>query len=84
MKKFTVYIIKSVEGYTYIGVTEDLEKRLNEHNNKSLSFWTKRGRLWKLIYKEEFDSIKDAYKREKYLKTGIGRKFIKDILSQRE
>ncbi len=81
MKKFVDYIIKSVEGYTYIGVTEDLEKRLNEHNNKLLSFWTKRGNLWKLIYNEEFANIKDSYKREKYLKTGVGRKFIKDILN---
>jgi predicted GIY-YIG superfamily endonuclease len=35
MKRFTVYIIKSKEGYKYTGMTEDLKKRLDEHNRKS-------------------------------------------------
>ena len=81
MKRFTVYIIKSREGYKYTGMTEDLEKRLDKHNRKSLSFWTKRGTDWKLIYKEEFDLKSDALKREKWFKTGKGRKFLNSILN---
>ena len=42
MKKYYVYVIKSIEGYHYIGMTEDLDNRLKQHNDKSLSFWTKR------------------------------------------
>ncbi len=42
MEKFTVYIIRSEEGYVYTGSTSDLTKRLYQHNNK-LSGWTKRG-----------------------------------------
>jgi putative endonuclease len=80
MKKFTIYIIKSIEGYGYTGITEDLEKRLNEHNNKLLSFWTKRGTNWKLIYKEEFNTRSEAMKREKWLKTGVGRDYLKKVL----
>lgn len=79
-KKYYVYIIKSKEGYTYTGCTEDIELRLSQHNNKSLSFWTKRGTEWKLIYKEEFDNKSDVLKREKWLKTGAGRDFIKRII----
>jgi putative endonuclease len=77
-----VYIIKSEEGYVYTGCTEDLSRRLKEHNNKSLSFWTKRGNNWKLVYKEVIDNKTDAIKREKWLKSGKGREFIKNILNK--
>jgi putative endonuclease len=81
---YTVYIIKSKEGFKYTGVTEDLERRLDEHNGKKLSFWTKRGSEWKLIYKEEFSEKSEAYKRERWFKTGNGRNYIKKILSVSE
>ena len=76
--KYYVYIIKSSEGFRYTRCTEDLQRRLKEHNNKSVSFWTKRGADWKLIYKEEFENKSEALKREKWLKTGIGRDFLKN------
>lgn len=71
-----VYIIKSIEGYVYIGSTTDLQKRLSQHRNK-LAGWTKRGNEWKLIYSEEFVEYSDARKREMWFKTGKGRDFIK-------
>jgi putative endonuclease len=77
MKIFTVYVIRSEEGFNYTGMTEDLPKRLNEHNNKSLSFWTKRGTNWKLVYSEVFDNKTDAIIKEKWLKSGVGREFLK-------
>ncbi len=79
MKKYTVYVIKSSEGFQYTGMTEDIDKRLLEHNNKALSFWTKRGSNWKIIYKEEYESKTEALKREKWLKSGVGRNYIKEI-----
>ncbi|MCH7723763.1 MAG: GIY-YIG nuclease family protein [Bacteroidetes bacterium] len=54
MKLYYVYVIESKEGFIYKGMTDNLEKRLVEHNNKTLSFWTKRGTNWKLIYNEEW------------------------------
>jgi putative endonuclease len=81
MKVFTVYVIQSIEGFRYTGMTEDLEKRLLEHNSKSMSFWTKRGTEWKLVYSEKFDNKTEALKREKWLKTGHGRDFLKKILN---
>ena len=79
---YFVYVIKSKEGFIYKGMTKDLEKRLIEHNNKTLSFWTKRGTEWKLIYSEKFPEKSEALKREKWLKTGVGREFLAKILKQ--
>ncbi len=76
--KYYVYIIKSAEGFRYTGFTEDLEKRLIEHNEKEMSFWTKRGTNWKLIYKEEFGNKSEALEKEKWFKTGVGRDFLKN------
>jgi len=76
---FTVYVIKSREGYMYTGMTEDIELRLKQHNEKLLSLWTKRGNDWKLIYKEEYEYKTEALKREKWFKTGVGREKIKQI-----
>lgn len=75
--EYFVYIIKSKVGFRYTGFTEDLKRRLIEHNNKMVSFWTRRGTNWKLIYKEEFGNKSEALKREKWFKTGVGREFLK-------
>jgi putative endonuclease len=80
---FTVYVIQSCEGYNYTGMTEDIELRLKQHNEKLLSLWTKRGNGWKLVYKEEYENKTEALKREKWLKTGVGREYLKNILTQR-
>ena len=84
MIKYYVYIIASKEGYKYTGMTEDLELRLKQHNDKTLSFWTKRGTSWQLKYKEEFDNKTDALKREKWLKSGVGRDYVKKMLDEPE
>ena len=77
---FFVYIIKSKkDGRLYKGFTNNLERRLKEHNigkNKSTSPY----KPWDLVYKEEVASREEARKREKYFKSGIGREFIKNIL----
>jgi len=82
MKLYYVYVIKSKEGFIYKGMTDNLKRRLVKHNNKTLSFWTKRGSDWKLIYNEEFDNKTEALKREKWLKTGVGREYLKKILEK--
>lgn len=51
----------------YIGVTQNLEKRLDEHN-KGRSKFTKKYRQWDVVYSEEFEDKNQAYKRELYLK----------------
>ncbi len=79
---YVVYVIKSKEGYVYTGMTDNLERRLFEHNNKALSFWTKRGTDWKLVYREEYVEKSEALKREKWLKTGVGREFLSSLFNQ--
>ncbi|NUM71474.1 MAG: GIY-YIG nuclease family protein [Ignavibacteriaceae bacterium] len=76
-----VYVIQSKEGYQYIGSTTDLEKRLFQHRNH-LAGWTKRGTDWELIYLEEFETYSEARKREKWLKTGVGRDYLKSKLAE--
>ena len=71
------YIIRSIEGYVYVGSTTNLEKRIFQHNNK-LAGWTKRGNNWELIYSEQFSNYSEARKKEMWFKTGVGREYIKN------
>ena len=75
-----VYVLRSLKlGQWYTGSTLDLRKRISRHNggkNKA----TKAGRPWKLIYYEASETKEDARAREKYLKTGMGKRYIKNRL----
>ena len=66
---YFVYMLKSLgkESVTYVGYTNDLKKRVNLHNNSKGAKFT-RGRKWLLIYKEIFNSKKEAISREYYIK----------------
>ena len=73
---FYVYILLSQKDRKrYIGYTSDLKKRLDEHNN-GLVLSTKHRRPVKLIYYEACLNVEDAKRREKYLKSQWGCKFI--------
>ena len=52
----------------YIGVTNDLERRMFEHKNKLVSGFTAKYNVNKLMYFEDFQYVNDALKREKQLK----------------
>jgi putative endonuclease len=74
---YTVYVLYSQKyDKIYIGQTEDIERRLIEHNNGLLSTYTKRYQPWEVIYAEEFETRSEAMRREKQLKTSRGRAFI--------
>lgn len=76
---YFVYVLYSGKfNRTYTGFTNNLERRLNDHNakrNKS----TKAYAPWEIIYTEEVATRIEARAREKYLKSGIGRDFINTI-----
>ena len=75
-----VYAIKSeVDGRIYVGIAEDVSKRLQQHNY-GMSKSTKGFRPWELLYQELCDDRVEARKREKYLKSGIGKQFLKSIV----
>jgi putative endonuclease len=58
---------KSIKRITYIGYTNNLQKRIKLHNSGKGAKFT-RGRKWVLIYKEKFKSKKEAISREYYIK----------------
>ena len=76
-----VYIITSeIKTYTYVGMTQNLEDRINRHN-LGHERTTKPYAPFKLVYQEKFKTRIEARKREKYFKSGIGREKIKSILA---
>ena len=76
---FYVYAIKSVNrNYIYVGLSNNIERRLEEHN-KGENRSTKAYAPFILIYKEEHLTRIEARKREKYLKSGIGKEFLKSL-----
>ena len=81
---FWTYILRSEStDKMYIGHTSDLERRLREHNDKQvgkLRYTRKQKGPWKLIHSEQFSNRSQAMKREKDLKGGKGRQWIKDNL----
>ena len=75
-----VYVLKSREGLRYIGCTEDLARRIQEHNSPENRGWTRRGSSWEVIYTEEYGTLGEARVREKWMKSGVGRGYLKRIL----
>jgi putative endonuclease len=78
---FKVYVLESIKTKKwYIGFTpSDVIKRLNKHNNGEVVS-TKSFRPWRLIYYESYLNRNDATGREKFLKSGAGRSFLKKQL----
>jgi len=74
-----VYIIKSEKyNFRYVGITADLDRRLSEHNLKK-NRSTKNYAPFILITYEKCEDYKEARKREKFLKSGQGRKFLDNL-----
>jgi len=80
-KKFSyVYVLESKkDGKWYTGCTQDLRKRLFQHQ-KGDSTATKGRGPFELIYYEASQNSEDAFGREKYLKTGMGKRYLKNRL----
>ena len=67
---YFVYLIgnyKKLKLTTYVGYTQNLKKRIDLHNNGKGAKFT-RGRNWKLIYCEEYQTKREAILREYYIK----------------
>jgi putative endonuclease len=72
-----VYVLRSQkDGKFYVGYTKNVQKRLEEHNSGQVQS-TKERRPMKLIYWEGCIDQQDATRREKYLKTAWGKRYIK-------
>ncbi|MBW1738150.1 MAG: GIY-YIG nuclease family protein [Deltaproteobacteria bacterium] len=71
----TLYVLKAKTGRRYVGITNNLSRRLREHRKKV----TKGGQIlgdFLVFYTEEFPDHKMAREREKFLKSGQGRKWL--------
>jgi putative endonuclease len=74
---FSVYALQSeVDGGLYIGLTNNIERRLHQHNSRQTRSTKGRAPLT-LFYTESHPSLADARAREIYLKSGAGREFLK-------
>jgi putative endonuclease len=68
---YYVYILTNFTNKVlYVGVTNDLQRRVQEHREKVADSFTKRYNVWKLAYYEEGDDVIAALEREKQLKAG--------------
>jgi len=76
---FFVYVLENENGRWYIGQTNNLRLRFSKHIGQKVKSTKNRGK-WNIIYKESFSSRSLAMRREEYLKSGAGRKFLKEIL----
>jgi putative endonuclease len=75
MKNYYVYILKCNDGSYYTGVTNNIEKRLGEHNsNCSVTAYTFKRRPVELVYSQQFNDIKQAIELEKQIKGWTRRK----------
>lgn len=76
---FTVYVLQDNRGKFYKGVTNNLVRRFNEHTigkTKTTRFMEE----LRIVYMEEFIDFSTARKRELYLKSAAGRRFLKKVL----
>lgn len=83
MEEFVVYVLFS-EKYNkiYVGYTSHLINRFLSHNTLSTKGYTVKFRPWKVVHIEFFDDKTVALNREKELKQGKGRAFIREVISQ--
>ena len=80
MEEFVVYILFSQKYHkSYVGYTTNLIERFKSHNELSKKGYTKNYRPWIVIHVAFFNSKTLALNREKYLKTGVGREFVKKL-----
>ena len=74
-----LYVIKSgIHNFRYVGVTNDLKRRLDRHNCAKTGSTIGYG-PFRLVHTEEFPDYQTARKREKFLKSGAGRKYLDNL-----
>lgn len=72
---FTVYVLKDSTGRYYKGLTDNLKRRLREHGSGH-TITTSRMMDLKIVYTENYVNFDEARKRELYLKSATGRRFL--------
>jgi putative endonuclease len=76
---YIVYVLQDEHGKFYKGFTNDLARRFSEHVSGQTKTTRKMEGL-KIVYTEEYQTLREARAREVYFKTAAGRKFLKNAL----
>lgn len=77
---FSVYVLESTkDGSYYLGSTENIERRLWEHNH-GIRKYTASKKPWVLIYSEEYTTRGEAVKRERYLKGLKNKTYLQSLM----
>ena len=79
----TLYVLKGETGKRYVGITQDLPRCLREHRARKSKGSQMLGNLF-VLHTETFPDHKAARQREKFLKSGQGRKWLNTLESQSE
>jgi len=66
--KWYVYIVECLDKSLYVGATNNIQRRLNEHRTGKGSKYVRSRKLSKLVHSEEFNNKYDAFKREREIK----------------
>jgi putative endonuclease len=74
---FYVYVLINKDGRIYVGQTNDISQRLLLHNEGKVRS-TKPYRPWQIMFTEEYKTRSESMTREKWLKTGKGREYIRE------
>jgi len=81
---YFVYLVQCSDNTIYTGITNDLERRFNEHKNKKGGHYTSSRNVEKIIYTEEFATKSEALKREAEIKSWRREKKLRLINSNTE
>ena len=81
MRDYYVYIMCNESGTLYTGVTNNLERRVDEHKRKLIAGFTSKYNITRLVYYETFSDVREAIAREKQIKSWRRRKKLDLIVS---
>ena len=81
MEEFAVYILKSLSSDKhYVGYTQNLISRFQSHNEFGKKGFTTRYRPWFVVWVEFYSTKTEAMSREKFLKSGKGREWMRNYI----
>lgn len=81
MSVFVYALYSATSNQIYVGISEDIARRIKEHNSGKSKF-TKSYRPWTFFYSEEFENYSYAREREKHLKNSTGKTYLREKLKE--
>ena len=84
MKRYYAYIMTNKSRTLYTGITNNIERRVQEHKNKLVPGFTSKYNITMLVYYEEFSDVRDAIAREKQKKGWLRQKKVALIESMNQ